>query len=129
MADDGAEQPPQPKPDYKKSDAELRRLAMDYCAGAVFIDRDAGSIEQIRSSFMSLALAGPEHLAPLREFEKLIIYEHMSKAGPLAVNGKPCFFSCQFIVNDDVDTFAKYVEMFLALRGGDEGDQENSDDG
>lgn len=51
------------------------------------------------------------------EFIKNIgmVYEYYSEAGPTAINGYPCFYSCKLVSIDDaqkfVDMYNKYAEM------------------
>lgn len=71
--------------------ARIRRLVLDICDGRVFTSMGLEP-EEIRSSFMVLALAEKGQIPE----DAAMVWESLNKAGPLAINGRPCFFSCHF---------------------------------
>lgn len=77
--------------DEEKETERLKKLVLDICDGRVFVSWGLEP-EQMRSVFMVLALAGPEHFPP----DATMVWAPMSEAGPVSINGMPCFFSCHF---------------------------------
>lgn len=64
--------------------------------------------------FMPLALGG---LAGW-DLEKIgLVFEEISKAGPRSINGRPCFFSCQFLHIDDLEPFTAEVKRMAEALG------------
>ena len=59
--------------------------------------------DMIASVFMPVGLGG---LADIDATKVGNIFEHMNKAGPLAVNGYPIFMSCQVAHKDDWEEIA-----------------------
>lgn len=82
---------------------EIIKLAKDIKAGKVFgtwnlREHDAHLIPMI---FMPVALSGAELMKEIREKEYSHIYEYVDQAGPRAINGFPCFWSCAFLNKND----------------------------
>lgn len=108
---------------YKtKSDEVLHQLAIDWLAGLITSDRSLGSADALRTTFLCLTMMAPEQARNLFAAlgPKAMIYEHHSKAGPLAVNNQPTFLSFQVLDTDDFERFsAKAQELGAALEGSD----------
>ena len=77
----------------------LRQFVLDFCDGKLFTDLDCGDARMVRSVFMVLALMDPKDLPE----DAHIAYEHISKAGPMSINGMPTFFSCGFLTKAEWD--------------------------
>ena len=98
------------KPNLKKTEEELRKLAMDVMGGSVFTDRHCKQADDINHVFLLIGLGGLEVLDYLASFENVMVYEYLEKAGPRSVNGMPSFLSYQLIVNEDVDRFVEIMK-------------------
>ena len=96
-----------------RTDLELRQLAMDYLAGAIFTDHHVPEEElaqELPGIFLPLALAmDPEFLATMVEGDFCMVFEYMNKAGDRTINGYPQFLSCQFLPREEYRKFLNYV--------------------
>lgn len=90
----------------------LRKFVIDYCDGKIFTDLECDSEHEIRMCFLVLALAGPG-VVPANAHR---VYEHVSKAGPTAVNGKPIFFSCRFLSTEQWERVKPAITAELKRR-------------
>lgn len=99
-----------------KTDAELETLAWDVVSRRVFGSWDIPDPPDVSMVFMVLALMKPEHAAQLRENKIAHCYEYMDKASPRSVNGMPCFFSAQFLNEDDAGKLRVRVEALEEIR-------------
>lgn len=97
---------------------DLRKLAIDIIDGLVWTDRnDVISFRAI----MRLAFDGsPETGGKL--LRSGMVYEYMSEAGPMAINGCPMFMSFRLLAEEDLgmllDLIAKQVELRKNFREG-----------
>lgn len=110
-----------------KSDADLETLAQDVVAGRVFhslyhlplVEDPVEAFRQLQSSFMVLALAGSDTFDFIEANEITAVYAKMSDAGPMAVNGRPVFFSMSMLnAEDQSKLHAKVLEIdaFMTAR-------------
>ena len=91
-----------------RTDQDVRQLASDLLNGKLFTDRHLKSPEQVRMVFLPIALGAFNEWTE-EEFEQIgMIYEHMHEAGPVAVNGKPSFFSVKLLNIHDTELLFKY---------------------
>ena len=84
----------------KLTDDELKVLAQDIYKGNVFITNNPEYIDSFMPIMLSTTL--PEDIGS--------IYEYLSEAGPLAVNGRPIFFSCHILTVAETKKVVKYAE-------------------
>jgi hypothetical protein len=102
-----------------KTNEELKQIAVDMYTGKIFSDRHLpdGCEMKIDQIFMNIGLAvmGGFTEDQFKEFQKNIetgkiffMYEYLDKAGPLAVNGYPTFFSCSFLSKEEFDIMIDY---------------------
>jgi len=98
-----------------KTAAEIEALAWDIISGQVFGTWGCPP-ELIPSCFMVLALMNLDQLSALKDANIIQIYEHISKAGPGAINGYPIFFSAHYINQDDMNRVAARVEEIKKFR-------------
>lgn len=77
-----------------KTDEELKKIARDMQDGLIFSDRHCKTLDELRSSFLILALLEPEAMKKMEEDKIDFVYEYFDKAGPRSVNGRPIFLSC-----------------------------------
>lgn len=85
----------------RMSDEDLKKFVLDYCAGHIFTNLDMMGNEHLtRVVFIPLAFLkkpySPESVAQVG-----LVWEHMSEAGPRAINGLPTFMSVRFMHKDD----------------------------
>jgi hypothetical protein len=76
----------------------LRKFVVGVCDGRIFTSAQLEPRE-LRMSFMILALMEPGQMPP----GSAIAWEYMDKAGPIGINGLPCFLSCHFMNSADWD--------------------------
>jgi len=82
------------------NDPELRILALDILEGRVYGTWLLRAEPQmIGMVFLPLALMSPEEFERVKHYAH--IYEYVSQAGEMAVNGKPTFFSFRGISHED----------------------------
>lgn len=102
-----------------KTDDELKQIALDMLHGEIFTDRHCHSLEELRSSFLILALMEPEAMKKMEEDKINFVYEYYDKAAPRSVNGRPIFFSCHCL--DETESkrmFEFYEQMKPAVPAG-----------
>lgn len=107
-----------------KTDQELRQLALDTVAGQVFWDWhiDSDDKHTLLSVFKVLLFGGSEWTDEMTKNKIAHVYEYLSEAGPLAVNGRPSFFSVKMINEDD---YAKLIPILDELYGQQKAFMEN----
>ena len=112
---------------------ELKVLAIDVYEGRVFTDRHCNSPQEIRSSFMILALYGLDFLKePIREEIETgggLFYEYIDKALPMGVNGRPMFSSVMTLGTDDTKKMFGYYEKYKKLQDEFTGEDTDTDNG
>lgn len=102
--------------DNRLSEDEIKQLAEDIYRGSVFTDRDIGNNEDIRSVFMALAIMDGDTLEKFKRKEPGMIYEYMSNAGRMSVNGMPTFLSFRYIgLEDTKKVLEKYNKIKEAV--------------
>lgn len=94
-----------------KTEEELTNLARRVVRREIYV---AFTQDEIRDSFGAILALGH---AQIKEWLPNIglIYEEYAKAAPRAINGRPMFFSCQFLHKADVEFFIKRVMEFQEL--------------
>ncbi len=100
--------------EYRMTADEIKEFVMGWCDDKIWTDRHCHSERDILSVFMVLALGGlPEGWT---ENNLGLIWEWMSKAGPLAVNGQPTFFSCHIMHKEDWEVCRELIQEELERR-------------
>lgn len=97
---------------------ELRGLAVDVVDGRVFTS-DQVETEMLRSVFMAVHFMNQETIDKWEnepENAPALLYEYISEAGPMAINGYPVFTSFRILLAADTALFRKYVQEYLAMR-------------
>jgi hypothetical protein len=100
-----------------RTDEELKKIARDLYDGKIFTDRHLQSLDELRMVFMVLAFMDQTEIKQMEENKVDMVFEYLDKAGPRAVNGKPCFFSCQTATQDEV---AKINTYYKAIKAADD---------
>ena len=85
------------------SDDQLREFVNDFVSNRIFTsahlrDNEVGMLPMI---FMPLALGCMSKVQPDSLSQIGCIWEHMHKAAPRSINGKPIFFSLNLLHKDD----------------------------
>jgi hypothetical protein len=89
------------------SDDELREFVNDFTSGLIFSNVHFRSAEEekslLGSVFMPLVFGALSRYS-VEEIQNIgLMYEHINKAGPMAINGYPIFFSMRLMHKDDWD--------------------------
>jgi hypothetical protein len=94
------------------NDKELLNLADDIINGRVFGDwmlpKEDSSI--VLSVFMTLIFLNDKLRQKLIDDKVVAIYEHLSEAGSMCVNGFPTFLSCHYITEPEMKRLKPMVE-------------------
>lgn len=96
----------------RRSDEDLKQLALDIVAGHVFTSNHM-KVEEIdaglmRCVFMPLVFLDEEGHKEMADAQICFLYEYYSKAGPRGVNGYPTFFSMSVLDREDADRLRVY---------------------
>jgi hypothetical protein len=96
-----------------KTDEELKQIAIDIRAGRIFSDRHIpkGSEDMIHSIFMVFIFMDEAALKGLQDDPPGLIYEYMSKRGPMYVNGYPTFLSVRLLSKEDTNKVFDIIEQ------------------
>lgn len=100
----------------KKTDDELKALAMDIVDGKVFTDQMLTSGVDIPMVFMPIILGGLKELTEEEKKDVAMIYEYLDKAGPRSINGNPCFFSLRILFREDFEVMYKFAKEYEELK-------------
>lgn len=100
-------------------EVDLKKLAMDILGGRVFTNLHIleGDENLLPSIFMLLNFIDPDDeknggkafAQKLQSGEIALIYEYMSKAGPLGVNGYPMFMSMRTLSKENYDILTEKI--------------------
>jgi len=92
------------------TDDEITALARDIVTNLVYISNRP---EAIQNSFMIMMLASPDQIPP----NIGAVYEYYAKAGPLAVNGMPTFFSAKFVPAESMEALWDAIQRMRVALG------------
>lgn len=81
---------------------EIRQFVNDVLAGLIFTSWGL-TIDEAQRVFMPIALGAFTRATVTEGFLRQlgIVYEYLKEAGPMAINGQPCFFSMRLMHKDD----------------------------
>jgi hypothetical protein len=103
-----------------KAHEELKQIAMDLVDGKIFSDRHLGESNQsmLGSVFMPIVLGAFSKMTEeeLKEGKVSFIYEYLSEAGPMAVNGMPTFFSMRVLNKEETEIMFEYHDKYASLK-------------
>lgn len=93
------------------TDDELKGLAKDMWAGHVFTSGQISRPEDLTMVFVPLGLMGQQQLDELIERigDEGLIYQYVSEAGPMGINGNPVFYSFRILTSDEVVKVRGYL--------------------
>jgi hypothetical protein len=98
----------------RKSDDELKQLAIDYVEGKIYTSIGIQNPMDLRLVFMPLTFMNQEQLAVMDDVGML--FEYLTEAAPGSINGKPIFMSCSMLTKEDTERFADFVNRYLDFR-------------
>ena len=102
---------------YKSlAEEDIKKLAEDIYKGLIFTDRHINNPGDVSRVFMPLALLKKEEIEEFNAKPPGMIYEYIDKAGPMALNGMPTFFSFRFLNQEDAKKVnEKYIQIINAI--------------
>jgi hypothetical protein len=112
-SDEVVEEKPMIKP---YSEEELKKLAVDIENGLVFTNLHLTDQSMLNSVFMLLVFFTQEQMKKLEEEKVGLIFEYLSEAGPMAINGLPSFFSVRFLNESDTEKLRQYAKEYKNLK-------------
>lgn len=102
-----------------QSPEQLLQLATDLFKGLVLTDRHARIPEDLLHIFLVINLGALSDCSTEYKQDIGMIYEYLDRAGPMAVNSYPMFFSLRLLNQADTktvwDKYAKIKELVEAL--------------
>lgn len=93
------------------TDKALRKLALEIVEGKVFGSWMLHDLSrELQTTFMVLLFCDrmPDNIGE--------VYEYYSEAGPMACNGKPTFFSCRMLAQEDTAPLNVYIKQIQEQR-------------
>jgi hypothetical protein len=102
-----------------KTEDEIKQIAKDLFHGKIFCDRHLKDGKDIEKVFAVIALGGADCIPEEDRDDVGLIYEYLDKSSPVGINGKPMFFSFNYINKNDTlkvfDYYEKLKEMEMSL--------------
>ena len=99
-----------------KTDNELKQIAVDLFDGKIFTDRHCRSEREVTSSFMIISLGGLSKMSKKRREDIGMIYEYLSDAAPVSMNGNPVFFSMRILTKNETKKMFEFYENYKTLK-------------
>ena|SRR3990167_4761517 len=97
-------------------DEEIKRLAEDIYRGLVFTDMHVQNPNDMSTVFMPLIFLKEEQIEEFKANPPGLIYEYMDKAGRMAINGMPVFWSFSMLNQEDAKKVnEKYIQIKNAI--------------
>lgn len=94
------------------TDEQVHELARRIVTNEVFVALNADALD---CAFGMILALGSDHIAGIVN-DVGFVYEEISKASPMGVNGYPTFLSCKFVHKDSAEAvFAKVREFDAVL--------------
>jgi len=106
-----------------KTREEINEIVMGIVENRIFTHLHIHDQQRdLTTVFMVLLLMESKDIEWLKKARVGLIYEYMDKAAPRSINGYPCFFSCQYTNEEDMEIIKRKVlsvrkSMKEALRG------------
>lgn len=97
----------------RKTDLEIRQLALDVVEHRVFTDRHG---EDALDAFLPIKLGALSNMKPEDLDEWGMVYEYMTQAGSRSCNGRPMFLSFRVLHRDDMPIFFEHYKALTAQR-------------
>lgn len=101
----------------KLTDVEINALAEDIYRDRVFTSDQIrqGDLNMLPVIFIPLVFADKKWIEMIQKDAPGMIYEHLSEAGPRAVNGYPTFFSFHIVSQEDAKKVWEKFEQIEKL--------------
>lgn len=93
-----------------KTDEDLKKIAHDIRAGLIYHDQCIPSGMRPELVFMALALMDEKTAKAFADSKPVLLYEYVSKAQQRSINGQPTFFSCRYLIQEELDKVVDYIE-------------------
>jgi len=98
---------------------ELKKIAVGIADGNIFCSMQIRPSEQksmLNSVFMVLTFMEKKDLDKLVSEKVTVLFEDINKAGPMSINGYPCFFSCQTLTDTEWKTIVPMIEQYDKIK-------------
>ena len=104
-----------------RTDAELRRLALDIMGGSVFTDRHIRPEDRslLSSIFLPLSFLRRDQVENMRKHEVTVFFAPMTEAGSRGINGYPSFMTMHTLVRQEAEKLDSYLQELGAFVEGD----------
>lgn len=102
----------------RRTDDEIKQLALDVHAGLVFGTWNIKNPSETGMVFMILSLMDSVMIKAMQRDGIVHLYEYISKAGPRSVNGMPCFFSAHQLDHEDTQRLIDRIKKIEAALEG-----------
>lgn len=100
----------------KKTDDELKNIAVDIYDGKIFHDQMVKSPQDLPMVFMPLILGAFNDFTEDEKKDTRMLYEYVDKAGPRLINGMPNFSSFNILFKDDFEMMITFFEEYKKLK-------------
>lgn len=98
-----------------RPDEELRLIAVGMVDGTIYSSLHLEPHDDLAMIFMPIALMS--EVDRISFFQNCgLIYEYVSKASPVAINGSPSFFSMNFVSLADTEKLRVFVKEYAAVK-------------
>lgn len=98
-----------------KTDEQLKEIAMDLYNDKIFCDRQVDKTN-LGMVFMPLIFGAFSEWKKEDQDKIGMIYEYLSEAGPMGINGMPIFYSLKFMSKEDTKKMFEIYEQYKALQ-------------
>ena len=100
------------------TDDEVKAIAVGILQREIFTDRHINESCTVEQIFMPLIMLNKQLVDELKSDPPGIIYEHLSEAGPMAINGNPMFMSMHVASIKDAERIWQYYNrLTTAIEG------------
>lgn len=89
---------------------ELKKFVTEWVAGRLFSSFHCRSMDDIPRVFMAIGMGALDDRAMFELKDVALVYEYTDKAGPMAMNGMPMFFSCRIMNHTDWERCRKAID-------------------
>jgi len=93
---------------------ELRKLAWDIANNQVFCSWMLRDINLLRSVFMPLIFMDKKQIEDMEKQKVVHFCEYYDKAGKMAINGHPIFWSFKCITENEMEQLSPMIDEILA---------------
>lgn len=118
MSDEPNTETPAPADKFElKTEDELKRLALDIVDGKVFGSWMTPNPDEGLMPFRIITMMmDVTYLEQLQQRQVVGLYEYLSEAGPMSVNGLPSFMSCRCIYKGEVERLNELINQARQMR-------------